>query len=62
MYNFIVPKQIKKAKNKKLHSSIAYFASILVAILFAGVVAFKLYLGSLPPITNLEEFKPNIIK
>lgn len=61
MYNFIVPKQIKKAKNKKLHSSIAYFASILVAILFAGVVAFKLYLGSLPPITNLEEFKPNII-
>ena len=61
MYNFIVPKQIKKAKNQKLRSTIAYFISISIAVVFAGVVSFKLYLGSLPPINNLEEFKPNII-
>ncbi|MGN1125379.1 MAG: transglycosylase domain-containing protein [Candidatus Gastranaerophilaceae bacterium] len=61
MYNFIVPKQIKKAKNKKLKSSIAYGFSIFVAILFAGVVSFKLYLSTLPPINNLEQFRPNII-
>ena len=61
MYNFIVPKQIKKAKNTKLRSTIAYFASIIFAVAFAGVVSFKLYLGTLPPINNLEEFRPNII-
>ena len=61
MYNFIVPKQIKKAKNQKLRSTIAYFVSIMIAVVFAGIVAFKAYLISLPPINNLEEFKPNII-
>ena len=61
MYNFIVPKQIKKAKNQKLRSTIAYFVSICIAVIFAGFVSFKLYLLSLPPIHNLEEFKPNII-
>lgn len=61
MYNFIVPKQIKKAKNQKLRSSIAYFVSIGIAVMVAGLVAFKLYLSTLPPIKNLEEFRPNII-
>lgn len=61
MYNFIVPKQIKKAKNKKLRSTIAYLISIGIAVIFAGFVSFKLYLMSLPPISNLEEFRPNII-
>ena len=61
MYNFIVPKQIKKAKNQKLRSTIAYFVSVGIAVIFAGIVAFKLYLSTLPPIKNLEEFKPNII-
>lgn len=61
MYNFIVPKQIKKAKNQKLRSTIAYFVSIGIAVMVAGLVAFKLYLSTLPPIKNLEEFRPNII-
>lgn len=61
MYNFIVPKQIKKAKNQKLRSTIAYLASVGIAIIVAGFVSFKLYLMTLPPISNLEEFKPNII-
>ena len=61
MYNFIVPKQIKKAKNQKLRSMVAYFVSVGIAIMFAGIVSFKLYLSTLPPINNLEEFRPNII-
>ncbi len=61
MYNFIVPKQIKKAKNQKLHSTIAYFVSACIAVFVAGLVAFKMYLFTLPPIHNLEEFRPNII-
>ena len=61
MYNFIVPKQIKKAKNQKLRSTIAYFISVGIAVVVAAVVSFKLYLMTLPPINNLEEFKPNII-
>ena len=61
MYNFIVPKQIKKAKNQKLRTSIAYGISIIIAVCFAGIVSFKLYLSTLPPINNLEQFRPNII-
>ncbi len=61
MYNFIVPKQIKKAKNQKLRSTIAYFISVGIAVAVAAIVSFKLYLMTLPPINNLEEFKPNII-
>ena len=61
MYNFVVPKKIKKANNQKLRTTIAYCLSVFVAVVFAGIVAFKAYLLSLPPINNLEEFKPNII-
>ena len=61
MYNFIVPKQIKKAKKNKFKTAIIYGISMFLAIAIAGMVAFKLYLLSLPPINNLEEFKPNII-
>ena len=61
MYNFIVPKQIKKAKNQKLRSAIAYVISAGIAVCVAGLVAFKMYLFTLPPINNLEEFRPNII-
>lgn len=61
MYNFIVPKQIKKVKNRKTQQTILYTFAMIIAIALAGIVAFKLYLSSLPPISNLEEFKPNII-
>jgi penicillin-binding protein 1A len=32
-----------------------------LAMVLAGVVSFQLYLSSLPPINNLEDFKPNIV-
>lgn len=60
MSEFKVPKRIKKAKpttNPELTNAIIFFVSILLA----GLVAFKLYLVSLPPIKNLNEFKPNIV-
>lgn len=60
MSEFKVPKRIKKAKqtaNPELVNASVFFVSILIAAL----VAFKLYLVSLPPIQNLNEFKPNIV-
>lgn len=33
----------------------------LIACVLAGLVAFKVYLSSLPPIKNLDGFKPNIV-
>jgi len=60
MSEFNVPKRIKKAKpttNPDLTNAMIF----IVSILLAGLVAFKLYLVSLPPIKNLNEFKPNIV-
>ncbi|MBD5402927.1 PBP1A family penicillin-binding protein [bacterium] len=37
------------------------FVIISVALMLAGFVALNLYLSSLPPIENLEDFKPNIV-
>lgn len=60
MSEFKVPKRIKKAKktmNPEVTNAIVFVVSIFLAVL----VAFKLYLVSLPPIHNLNEFKPNIV-
>lgn len=62
MNDFKVPRRIKKAtikqaKNNELSNALIF----IVSILLAGLVAFKLYLISLPPIENLNEFKPNIV-
>lgn len=60
MSEFKVPKRIKKAKqttNPEVTNAIIF----IVSIFLAAVVAFKLYLVSLPPIKNLNEFKPNIV-
>jgi len=60
MNDFKVPKRIKKAKqtiNPEINNALIF----VVSILLAGLVAFKLYLVSLPPINNLNEFKPNIV-
>ncbi len=60
MSEFQVPKRIKKAKkpvNPQVTNSFVFVVSVVLAIL----VAFKLYLVSLPPIKNLNEFKPNIV-
>ncbi|MFI3300038.1 MAG: PBP1A family penicillin-binding protein [Candidatus Gastranaerophilales bacterium] len=45
----------------KWFSMIKYTLIIGLACILAGVVALKLYLSSLPPINNLEQFKPNIV-
>ncbi|MDD3437235.1 MAG: PBP1A family penicillin-binding protein [Candidatus Gastranaerophilales bacterium] len=60
MSDFKVPKRIKKAKNNTNPDMINALIFI-VSIVFAGIVAFNLYLLSLPPIRNLNEFKPNIV-
>lgn len=60
MSEFKVPKRIKKAKktaNPETVNAVVFFVSIILA----GLVAFHLYLMSLPPIQNLGEFKPNIV-
>ncbi|HPT41283.1 MAG TPA: transglycosylase domain-containing protein, partial [Candidatus Gastranaerophilaceae bacterium] len=61
MSEFQVPKRIKKAKSTNINPDIANVALIVVSALLAGIVAFHVYLLSLPPIRNLDEFKPNIV-
>lgn len=60
MDDFRVPKRIKKAK-KKLNPEIVNWVVICISAFLALFVAFKVYLASLPPIRNLDEFKPNIV-
>lgn len=60
MSEFKVPKRIKKAKHTANPETVNTIIFV-VSILLAGLVAFKLYLISLPPIQNLNEFKPNIV-
>lgn len=60
MNDFKVPKRIKKAKQTANPETIN-ITIFLVSIVIAVFVAFKLYLVSLPPIKNLNEFKPNIV-
>ncbi len=61
MSEFQVPKRIKKAKSTNVNPDVANVALIVVSVLLAGIVAFHVYLLSLPPIRNLDEFKPNIV-
>ncbi|HNW25410.1 MAG TPA: PBP1A family penicillin-binding protein [Candidatus Gastranaerophilaceae bacterium] len=61
MSEFQVPKRIKKAKSTNINPDIANVVLIVVSALLAGIVAFHVYLLSLPPIRNLDEFKPNIV-
>lgn len=60
MSEFKVPKRIKKAK-KTTNPEVTNALIFVFSIILAGLVAFKLYLVSLPPIRNLNEFKPNIV-
>ena len=60
-YQFQVPGRIRKVKQKRNYTSVGYFFVFVMAVILAAFVAFKLYLLSLPPIHNLEDFKPNII-
>lgn len=58
MTDFEMP---KKFKNPKKNSTLKLVATMMLAFFLASFVIFKVYLASLPPIENLESFKPNII-
>lgn len=60
MDDFKVPKRIKKA-TPAVNSDKVNLIIVLMSLFLAVLVAFKLYLVSLPPIKNLGEFKPNIV-
>ena len=45
----------------KIFANIKMFILVTTALMLAGVVALNLYLSSLPPIENLEDYKPNIV-
>lgn len=45
----------------KFFTNLKMFVLTTSALLLASFVAFNLYLSSLPPIENLEDFKPNIV-
>ena len=66
MNNYSIPKRRNKKTRRvfvenplvKLLTTLCVF---VFAICFAGMVALKLYLVSLPPIKNLNSLKPNIV-
>lgn len=58
MTNFEMP---KKFKNPKKNSPFKLVATMILAFLLASLLILKVYLASLPPIQNLESFKPNIV-
>ncbi len=52
---------LPQKKGNKFFNNLKMFVIITFAMLLAGFTAFNLYLSSLPPIENLEDFKPNIV-
>lgn len=50
-----------KRKNGGFFSTIRFIFIMSCACALAGVASLELYLSSLPPINNLEQFKPNIV-
>ena len=53
----------KNSKRKKggFFSTLKFIFIMGCACVLAGVASLELYLSSLPPINNLEQFKPNIV-
>ena len=47
--------------NPKFYANLKVFVIAFAALFLAGMVSFNLYLSSLPPIDNLEDFRPNIV-
>ncbi len=46
---------------RKFFANVKMFILVTTALMLAGFVALNLYLSSLPPIENLEDYKPNIV-
>lgn len=57
----IARENISRKKENRFFVNLKLFVLSSSALLLAGFVAFNLYLSSLPPIENLEDFKPNIV-
>jgi hypothetical protein len=57
----IAKENISHKNNNRFFSNLKLFIISATALLLAGFAAFNLYLSSLPPIANLEDFKPNIV-
>ena len=51
----------KSKKGGGFFSTLKFIFIMCCACLLAGVASLELYLSSLPPINNLEQFKPNIV-
>ncbi|MBQ6516144.1 PBP1A family penicillin-binding protein [bacterium] len=70
MSEYNVPRRIKKGTGapKKTSNKINISGNLIlqillftVAAMLAGIIVFNSYLASLPPITNLSTFKPNLV-
>ncbi len=57
----IARENISRKKGNKFFTNLKLFVLTTTALFLAGFTAFNLYLSSLPPIENLEDFKPNIV-
>lgn len=57
----IARENISRRNENKFFTNLKLFVLTSTALLLAGFVSFNLYLSSLPPIENLEDFKPNIV-
>lgn len=57
----IARENISRKKENKFFNNLKMFILTSTAFILAGFVSFNLYLSSLPPIENLEDFKPNIV-
>ena len=57
----IARENISRKKGNGFFTNLKIFIIATSALILAGIVAFNLYLSSLPPIENLEDFKPNIV-
>lgn len=51
----------KKFKNPRKNSPFKLLLTMVLAFFMASLIILKVYLASLPPIQNLESFKPNIV-
>ncbi len=67
MGNYSIPRNRKRGSYKRVNVDNPAVGFITTAVVFAlgvvlaGMIAFKLYLMSLPPIKNLNSLKPNIV-
>jgi penicillin-binding protein 1A len=57
----IAKQNIVRRKENKFFRNLKMFVLASSALLLAGFVALNLYLSSLPPIEDLEDYKPNIV-